>query len=389
MPRMFKLVTALAVGAATVTVGAETSGAATTSKPIVIGAIAGTTGAYATTGQAVINATKMAISKINGSGGVLGRKLKLVWGNDGASSTTSALLFKKFMSGGAVAMFGSPDTATVTVSLANKNHIPDLGAIDDGGAAIYPTGPSKPPAPWAWSTSLNTYAWGQVVGNYGNKSCPSGLAMLHDPTFYGLGGRAGVGQTYKKQLTVTNAISEDWSSGSTQGTVSEIQKVKASGAKCVNVWLTPQDVAVFVKEVHSLGYDFTVLGNDETCATTVFARLAGPDATGVYCAELTASFAPNKKVKAFDKAYKKQFHVAATAFALVQYDAVNMFAKAVKDGRSTSARSIQKQMNRMKNFPGLSGKLTFTKQKHVTITAPQLTLVRYSTAQQKWVKAKY
>ncbi len=388
MRRTLALVAALSVGAAAVTLGVQATSSAATSKPIVIGAIGGTTGSYATTGQAVINATEMAVAKINASGGVLGRKLKLVWGNDDATATTSALLFKEFLSEGAVAMFGSPDTATVTVSLADKDHIPDLGAIDDGGAAIYASGPSKAPAPWAWSTSLNTYAWGQIVGDYANKSCPTGLAMLHDPTFYGLGGLAGVEQTYKKALKVNDAISEDWASGATEDTVSEIAKVKASGADCVDVWLTPQDDAVFVKEIHSLGDHFTVLGNDETCATTIFASLAGSDATGVYCAELTASYAPNAKVKAFDSAYKKEFHVTATAFALIEYDAVNMLATAIKTEKSTSATKIQSYLdNRVKDFHGLSGTLSLTTQKHVTITAPQLTLVKYSVAKHKWVPA--
>lgn len=385
--------TALAVSAATAlggtALGVATTDAAASSKPILVGAIAGTTGAYGTTGQAVINGTKMAIAKINSQGGVLGRKLKLVWGNDGASATTAALLFKKFASDGVTAMFGSPDAATTTVSLANKMHIPDLGAIDDGGASIYPTGPSKAPASWAWSNSLNTYAWGQVVGKYGMKSCPSGLAVLHDPTFYGLGGLAGIQQTYKKTLKLNDAISEDWSSGATQSLISEITSIKKSGADCVDVWLTPQDDAAFVNEMHSLQDHFTVLGNDETCATTIFVHLAGTNATGMYCAELTASYSPSKKVKAFEKAYKKEFHVAATPFAELEYDAVFMLATAIKTGKSTSPKAIQKQLNNIKNFPGLTGKLTFNSQKHVTITAPQLTLVKYNTSKHKWVRAKY
>jgi ABC-type branched-subunit amino acid transport system substrate-binding protein len=378
----------LAVIATIATTGVQATASAASKKPITIGVIAGTTGAYGTTGQAVVNGSKMAVAKINASGGVLGRKLKLVYGNDAASSTTSALLFKKFVGEGAVAMFGSPDTATVTVSLADKDGIPDLGAIDDGGAAIYPTGPTKTPHPWAWSTSLNTFAWGQIVGDYANSSCPTGLAMVHDPTFYGLGGLAGVKETYKKTLKVDDAISEDWSSGSTQSLVAEITKIVKSGADCVDVWLTPQDDATFVKEVHSLGDHLTVLGNDETCATTVFSSLAGTTGTGMLCAELTSSYAPNAKVKAFYKAYKKEFNVTATAFAMVQYDAINMFAKALTAAKSTSPKAIQKAMNKVKNFPGLSGSLTYTAHKHVTITAAQLTLVKYAASSKAWVPAK-
>lgn len=363
-----------------------TVGASASTKPIVIGAIAGTTGAYGSTGVAVINGTQMAVAKINAAGGVMGRQLKLVWGNDNASATTSALDFKKFVSEGAIAMLGSPDTATTTVTLADSMKIPDLGAIDDGGPAIYPNGPSGKPAPWAWSNSLNTYAWGQAVGNYATKSCPTGLAVLHDPTFYGMGGLAGIQQTYKKHLKLNDAITENWSSSSPAAATmdSEIAKVKSSGAKCVDVWLTPQDQATFVNEMKNLGDKFTVLGNDETSADATFAGLAKANANGMISAELTAAYAPNATVKAFAAAYLKKFKVATTPFAELSYDAVYMLAKAITAGKSTSAASIQTQLNKITNYNGLTGKLTFTKQIHVTINAPQLTSVRYSTASKSW-----
>jgi ABC-type branched-subunit amino acid transport system substrate-binding protein len=354
---------------------------------IVVGAIAGTTGAYGSTGQAVINGTKMAIAKVNSSGGVLGRQLKLMWGNDGASATTASLDFKKFASAGAVAMLGSPDAATTTVALANSMKLPDLGAIDDGGPAIYPSGPSKPPAAWAWSNSLNTYAWGQIVGEYATKHCSSGLAVLHDPTFYGLGGLAGIQESYKSPLKLNKAISEDWSSGATNSLDSEINAIKASGATCVEVWLTPQDEAAFVNEVHSLGDHFTVLGNDETSADNTFAKLAGGNADGMLSAELTAAYQPNAQVKAFAAAYQKEFGVATTPFAELSYDAIFMLAQAIKAGNSTSATSIQTQLNKISGYAGLTGSLTFTPQQHVTINAAQLTLVKYDAASKAWQPA--
>ncbi|BEP16410.1 ABC transporter substrate-binding protein [Acidothermaceae bacterium B102] len=352
-----------------------------------IGAIAGTTGAYGSTGQAVINGTQMAVDKVNATGGVLGRPLKLMWGNDAASATTSSLLFKKFASAGAVAMLGSPDTATTTVTLANSMKLPDLGAIDDGGPAIYPDGPAKPPAPWAWSNSLNTYAWGQIVGEYANKNCPAGLAVLHDPTFYGLGGLAGIQEAYKTPLKINAAISEDWSSGGTNSLDSEINAIKKSGATCVEVWLTPQDEAAFVNQAHSLGAKFTVLGNDETSADDTFAKLAGANADGVLSAELTAAYQPNATVQAFAAAYKTKFNVDTTPFAELSYDAVFMLAQAIKAGNSTSPTSIQTQLNKISNYDGLSGSLTFTPQQHVTINAAQLTLVKYDVASKSWKPA--
>lgn len=364
--------------------GSGTGTAGSSKGPIVVGVIAGTTGAYGSTGQAVVNGTKMAVDEINASGGIIGRQVKLLSANDGASATTASLYFKKFVTDGAIAIFGSPDAATTTVALANSMHVPDIGPIDDCGVSIYPNGPSKPPQPWAWCTSLNTFAWGQIFGQYAAKNCPHGLAVLHDPTFYGMGGLAGIQEVYKAPLKVNDAVAEDWSSGATRSLDAEINKVKASGADCVDVWLTPQDQAAFVNEMHNLGVSFTVMGNDETSADNTFARLAGSNANGMISAVLTTAYQPNTQVKTFASNYQKQFGVAATPFAMLSYDAVFILKKAVEAAHSTNANAIRTELNKITDFPGLTGSLTFTPQQHATINAAQLTLVKYNVAKQGW-----
>jgi branched-chain amino acid transport system substrate-binding protein len=136
--------------------------------------------------------------------------------------------------------------------------------------------------------------------------------------------------------------------------------------------------------MHNLGDSFTVLGNDETSADATFAGLAKANANGMISAELTAAYAPNATVKAFAAAYLKQFKIATTPFAELSYDAVYMLAQAITAGKSTSPASIQTQLNKITNYNGLTGKLTFTKQIHVTINAPELTTVKYSTSAKAW-----
>ena len=81
-------------------------------KPILVGVIAGTTGAYGSTGVAVVNGAQMAADKINAAGGILGRKLLLDAHNDNASATLSGQLFAKMVANGAVAIAGSPGYRT-------------------------------------------------------------------------------------------------------------------------------------------------------------------------------------------------------------------------------------------------------------------------------------
>jgi ABC-type branched-subunit amino acid transport system substrate-binding protein len=363
--------------------GGSSSGGGT----ILIGGIAGTTGAYGTTGQAVFNGTQMAIDEINKKGGVLGKKLKFDGHDDGASATTSSTLFNKLLSEGAVAIVGSPDTGPTTASLSSQKKIPVIGAVDDGGLTVYPKGPDQPPYPYAFSTSLNTFAWGGAIAEYALQNCKGGLAVLHDPSSYGLGGLAGIKLVYDakgKKLALEDSITENWSTGATVGLKAEIDKIQQSGADCVDVWLTPQDQASFVQEANALGAKFTFLGNDETNADSTFSDLAKDQAAGMVSAAITSGLNPDAKLQKFRDDYKARFDVDSTPFAELSYDAIYMLKQAIEKGKSTEPQSLQKQLNSITDYDGLTGKLTFTAKQHTTINKEQLTMVSFDPASKTW-----
>ncbi|MGE3747849.1 MAG: ABC transporter substrate-binding protein, partial [Sphingomonadaceae bacterium] len=223
-----------------------------------IGLIAGTTGAYGSTGIATVNGAAMAVDKINEAGGVLGHKLVLESHNDDASATLSGQLYEKLLADGAIVIAGSPDTGPVTAQLAMRHKFPTIGVVDDGGLTVNPDGPEGPPNPWVFDFGLNTFAWGEKIGQYALKHCPDGLAVLHDPSTYGMGGLYGIKLAYDKagqKIAMDHTITENWSTGATAGLMPEVNAIKAAGIKCVDVWLTPQDQAAFVQDLHSIGYE--------------------------------------------------------------------------------------------------------------------------------------
>jgi branched-chain amino acid transport system substrate-binding protein len=358
-------------------------------KPILVGVIAGTTGAYGSTGIAVVNGAQMAADKINAAGGILGRKLLLDAHNDQADATLSGQLFAKMVANGAVAIAGSPDTGPVTAELATRYKIPTIGVVDDGGLTVYPKGPDSKPNPWVFDFGLNTFAWGAKIAEYALKHCPDGLAVLHDPSTYGEGGTYGIKQVYDKagkKLAMNVTITENWSTGATAALMPQATAIKAAGIKCVDVWLTPQDQAAFVQDLHTLGYEATIFGNDETNADDTYANLAGDLANGTISATLTSGLHPSPELQAFRDDYAKKFNVASTPFAETSYDSIMMLAQVITKANSTKATDLQKEFNNTSNFKGITGNLGFTEQEHITITPDQITLVKYDAASKKWVE---
>ena len=354
-----------------------------------VGLIAGTTGAYGSTGVATVNGAQMAVDKINAAGGVLGRQLKLDPHNDDASATVSGQLFEKLIAAGAIAIAGSPDTGPVTAQLAMRHKFPTIGVVDDGGLTVNTEGPTAPPNPWVFDFGLNTFAWGEKIGEYALKHCPDGIAVLHDPSTYGQGGLFGIKLAYDKagkKIAIDHAITENWSTGATTGLMPEVNAIKAAGIKCVDAWLTPQDQAAFKQDLQSSGYDAMVFGNDETNADDTFSKLAGDIANGTVSAVLTSDLHPSPELLAFRDEYKKKFNVEATPFAETSYDSIMMLAQVVKDAKSTKPADLQKGFNAVQGFKGITGDLGFSEKNHITINAAQLTLVKYEAASKQWVE---
>ncbi|MGH2851818.1 MAG: ABC transporter substrate-binding protein, partial [Solirubrobacteraceae bacterium] len=359
--------------------------------PIIIGTVVGTTGAYGATGVSIVQGAQLAVADLNKKGGILGRPVKLVWYNDNASATLASEKFRELVGAGAVAITGSSDDGPATAAEAERYKIPDVGIVDDGGPTIYANGPGSAPNPWAYEFSINNYAMGQIFAQYALKSCPSSkLALLHDSTSYGVGASQEESAIYAKagkKLSVDDTITENWTTGATVGLTSEINKIKSSGTKCVDVWLTPQDSAAFLKETKTLGDSFTVLGNDEYYATNTFLQLAGNLANGTISAEQRTAIYPNKVTTSFINEFNAKFHPPKgynTTYPQATYDAINMVAQAIEKAKSTSATAIQAQLDKTQGFMGATGVLGFTAKNHQTITASNLILIQYDAKAGAW-----
>lgn len=348
---------------------------------ILLGQIAGTTGAYGTTGIAMVNGGKLAVAKVNEEGGILGKKVKLTNYNDKADPTLSSQLYQRLVSDGAVAVLGSGDTGPATASMAERLHVVNTGAVDDAGLTIYPKGADSPPYEWVFSFGLNTYAWGEALGDYALENC-KGLAVLHDPATYGEGGNEGIKMAYEekggKKLALDETITENWSTGATVSLDSELAKIKSTGADCVVVWLTPQDTARFAQEARNEGAKFKILGNDEINADETFSKLAGSAAKGAVGASITTELEEGPELREFKKEYKSQFGSESTPFATATYDAVFMLKQVMEEAESTDSEAIRDGMEKVSGFKGLTGTLSFSPEDHATITRKQLTLVEFN-----------
>jgi hypothetical protein len=65
-----------------------------------------------------------------------------------------------------------------------------------------------------------------------------------------------------------------------------------------------------------------------------------------------------------------------------------MLGQVIKTTKSTDPNKLKDGLNSVKNYHGLQGTVSFSKQNHATITEKQLTLVQYNAAKNAWVPIK-
>src|SRR6476660_2132116 len=71
-------------------------------------------------------------------------------------------------------------------------------------------------------------------------------------------------------------------------------------------------------------------------------------------------------IKKFIAAYNSEYgHDPENAFAALGYDAMYLLADAIKRAGSTDAQAIKKAIEATKNFPGITGAITFSADAHV------------------------
>jgi branched-chain amino acid transport system substrate-binding protein len=71
-------------------------------------------------------------------------------------------------------------------------------------------------------------------------------------------------------------------------------------------------------------------------------------------------------IKKFIEAYNKEYgHDPENAFAALGYDAVYLLVDAIKRADSTEATAIQKALLETKDFPGITGSITFSEDSRV------------------------
>ncbi|MDQ0286426.1 branched-chain amino acid transport system substrate-binding protein [Desulfofundulus luciae] len=336
--------------------GGENKGGAS-GDTIKIGFMGALTGNEASYGIETLKGMKMAAEDLNKEGGVLGKKIEIVESDHGSKQTEAAAVVQKMISKDrVVAIVGDPTTGKTKLAAPicqqNKVVLLSAGAVGPGvvelGDYIFrDTLLDAVAAPAVTDYLVNKLGWKKVaIVTSTNNDYSVGLTKIFE----------GALAKHNAQIVDRESIQDGDQDFSAQ--VTRIKQAKPDGIIFTGYYT---EGGLFMKEVRKQGLDLKMAGGDGLLSPVLW-KLGGDAVEGsmVYTgfAADPANAAP--QTKEFIKKYQAaNDNKLPDMFSAQGYDAVMLLAKAMKEANSTDPSKFKDALAKTRDYPGVSGTLTF------------------------------
>jgi branched-chain amino acid transport system substrate-binding protein len=296
----------------------------------------------AQSGQAAVLGMQAAISDINASGGVLGKKLTLVVRDDVSQPPKSIQNMTDLIDNeGVVAVFGPTNSGNAMAwkHIVNQKKIPVINNVSAGTDITKPM--SAGADNYMFRVSMVDREQISALMAYVKKNSAESkkVGFMSETTGYGQGGLRDMKEIAQAQGIVPVDI-EQFGVGDTDMT-SQLNKLKAAGADTVIIWAQGTPIAQVMRSMEKINYYPRVLSSWAADNITFY------DAAGRTLAEkpLFLRTVSENRTPAQDKLFARvgsQLKAPSSfSFALHGYDSVLLLAQAMKQANSTDGSAIR------------------------------------------------
>jgi len=316
------------------------------------------TGGSAPMGTSMRDGAKLAIDEINAAGGIPvgGKKLKIevVERDDEAKNERGALIGQELASmSGLAGVIGSVNTGVV---LAGDKYLQEKGItkiITPAAGSASMTQWAKPDGPKTLSIFRFAASDGiqaaMVIEEAINRKLTK-VAIFHDSTNYGVSGRDDLLNRIKQQGGKLEVVDVEKFNIGDKDMTAQLLKSKAAGAQAVLIWGIGPELAAIANGQAKIGFKAPLIGGWPLSMSN-FVDNAGPNGNGALMPQTFVEEPITPRAKAFIDAYHKAYGVTripSPVSAAQGYDAVLLFAAAVKQAGSTDTGKIREALEDLK-----------------------------------------
>jgi branched-chain amino acid transport system substrate-binding protein len=329
------------------------SGVARASDTIKIGMVLPVTGPAANVGGYALTGAKIALDRVNKSGGVLGKQVELVTEDDQTTNPGAVLAFSK--------LAAQPDIVAFLGSVrSTQNHAMANDILKTGKPVCFGgTDPvlTKMGNPWLIRFRPNDNYSARVIASYGVETFgKKNWAIIHSTDAFGTSGSKALSASLDK-LGAKVAIDQGYPNQSPDFTP-VVLAIKSSGADVMGSYFTfENDQAIFARQLRQLGVTIPWVGSPTTVAAATL-KLAGPALWGTYAiADYAVDSSP--EAKEFAQLYSAVSNAPPDLQSAWPYDAIGILSAAINKAGSTDPGKIRDAMLSTKGYKGAEGEYNF------------------------------
>jgi branched-chain amino acid transport system substrate-binding protein len=329
--------------------------AAVAADTIKIGLLAPITGSFASEGQEMRQVLQLLTDDVNAKGGVNGKRITLITEDDGSDPRTASLAATRLASQGVVAVIG---TYGSSVTEATQGILDDSGIVQiaNGSTAIRLT---EKRLKMFFRTCPRDDEQAKVAAQTITKLGFKRIAILHDNSTYAKGlaeeTRGLLQKQSGAQIVFFDALTPGESDYSTI-----LTKLKQAQPTIVFFTGYYREAGLLLRQKREMGWNVPFVGGDATNNPDVV-KIAGVQAaSGFYFVS-----APLPKDIPEAKGFVGEFHKKygnppSSIYSVLAGDGFRVVIAALQGTKGGNAAQVANYLhNNLKDFPGLTGKISF------------------------------
>ncbi|MDA8129406.1 MAG: ABC transporter substrate-binding protein [Betaproteobacteria bacterium] len=315
------------------------------------------TGGSAPMGVSMRDGAKLAIDEINRAGGIqVGAKkmkIEVIERDDEAKNERGALIAQELTSMKDLA--GVIGTVNTGVCLAGDKYCQEKGLTK----IITPAAGSASMTQWskAGVKDLSIFRFSADDGIQASMVVEEAInrrftkvAIIHDSTNYGVSGRDDLLNQIRKQGNRLQVVATEKFNIGDKDMTAQLLKAKFGGAQAILIWGIGPELAAVSNGMAKLGMKVPLIGG-WTLSMSNYIDNAGKNGNGTLMPQTFIEDPITPKARSFIESYHKTYGVSripSPMSAAQGYDAVYIFAAAVKQAKSTDTHKIKDALEDLK-----------------------------------------
>lgn len=320
---------------------------------IPVGVYGALTGDQAAFGTSTVNGVRLAADEINAAGGVLGKKIRLIVEDDQGRPDEAASVVTKLITGNdVIALIGENSSAQslAAAPAAQANGVPMISpsstnpAVTEKGEYIFRVCFTDPYQGKALASFVrNELKLDTVATLFDKKNDYSvGLAQVFQKELESAGGKVVAQQSY---------------SGGDSEFRPQLTTLKAASPQVLFIPGFYTEVGQIAIQARDLGINVPLVGGDGWDSPTVI-EIGGKSIENSYFSDHYFVGDSRPLVQTFVNEYRKRHGKNPEATAALGYDALKIFAEAVKRAGTLDRKAVRDQIAATKDYQGVSGTIT-------------------------------